>query len=232
ALPISPLTRNRWESAMSIITRRDFVRGAAGLSAAALLVGTSKTSWAQANERIRVAVIGIRGRGMDHIDGFLRQPNVEVATLCDVDQNLFDERIAKYFTSKGQSAPKVETDLRKVMDDDSIDVVSIATPNHWHALAAIWACQAGKDVYVEKPCSHNVFEGRKLVEAAEKYNRIVQHGTQIRSCKAIREAMHFLHTGGLGEVYMARGLCFRWRDSIGIEPDGPVPDGVDYDMWL
>lgn len=217
---------------MQGMSRREFVKGAAaGVGAASVLLGTSRSAWSQANDRVRIAVVGIRGRGGEHIDSFLGREGVELATLCDVDENLFAARV-KSIEEKGFKAPKLEKDLRRVLEDDSIDAVSIATPNHWHALAAIWACQAGKDVYVEKPCSHNVFEGRKLVEAAEKYNRIVQHGTQIRSSEAIREAVDFLHRGGLGEVYMARGLCYRWRDSIGIEEDGPVPEGVDYDLWL
>ncbi len=218
---------------METITRRDFVKGAAaGIGAASVLLGTSRSAWAQANDRIRIAVIGINGRGKSHLDGFIGRENVEVATICDIDENLFGPRIKSYFEEKGQKAPKIETDMRKVMEDDSIDAVSIATPNHWHSLAAIWACQAGKDVYVEKPCSHNVFEGRKLVEAAAKYDRIVQHGTQIRSSKAIIEAMQMLQDGVIGEVYMARGLCYKRRGSIGIKPDEPVPAGVDYDKWL
>ena len=118
-----------------------------------------------------------------------------------------------------------------MFDDPNIDVVSIATPNHWHALATIWACQAGKDVYVEKPVSHNVSEGRRMVEAARKYGRIVQAGTQCRSHKGIQDAMAFLHSGKLGEVYLARGLCYKPRGSIGTKPVGPVPDGLDYDLW-
>jgi predicted dehydrogenase len=227
------------EMDMKQISRRTFVKGA-GAGAAGAIVGSAlgtrvaqaaDTAVAGANDRIRVAVLGIRGRGGDNIRGFLNQDNVEVATLCDIDENLFEDRLAA-FDQANLKRPKIETDLRRVMDDESIDVVSIATPNHWHALAAIWACQAGKDVYVEKPCSHNIFEGRKLVEAAQKYKRIVQHGTQIRSHEAIREAMDLLRDGVIGEVYMARGLCYRWRDSIGIEEDCPVPLGVDYDLWL
>jgi predicted dehydrogenase len=118
------------------------------------------------------------------------------------------------------------------MDDKSIDIVSIATPNHWHALAAVWACQAGKDVYVEKPVSHNVSEGRKIAEAARAHARIVQTGTQSRSMSGVREAMEFLRSGKLGKVYLARGLCFKRRDSIGQKADAPLPKGVDYNIWL
>ena len=214
---------------MSEMTRRHFIEGSA-LSAAVL--GTSKSVWAGANERVRVAVLGIRSRGKSHLGGFQALENVEVVALCDPDSNLFEPRMKEFFDDKGLKRPKCEQDLRRIMEDDSIDVVSIATPNHWHSLAAIWACQAGKDVYVEKPCSHNVFEGRKLVEAARKYKRVVQHGTQIRSSAGIQEAVQQLRDGVIGEVYMARGLCYRWRDSIGKKPDSEVPEGVDYNLWL
>lgn len=218
---------------MAELTRRNFIKGAAtgaavGLTAAA----ASSKAWAGANDKIRVAVIGIRGRGRSHIEAFRDLPNCEVATLCDIDTNLFEERLKQMFDDKGIARPKVEQDLRRVMEDDSIDVVSVATPNHWHSLAAIWAIQAGKDVYVEKPCSHNIFEGRQLVEAARKHDRIVQHGTQIRSNPAIREAIQHIRDGLLGEVYMARGLCYRWRGSIGHTPVEAVPEGVDYNIWL
>ena len=123
-------------------------------------------------------------------------------------------------------------DIRRLLDDKSIDAISVATPNHWHALATIWACQAGKDVYVEKPVSHNVSEGRRMVEAARKYERIVQTGTQCRSHKGIQDAIDFLRSGKLGQIYMAKGLCYKPRGSIGHKPDGPVPANVDYDIWL
>ena len=125
----------------------------------------------------------------------------------------------------------LEQDLRRVMDNKDIDVVSIATPNHWHALAVIWACQAGKDVYVEKPGSHNIWEGRKMVEATHKYDRIVQHGVQLRSSPAVNEAIQLMRDGYIGRVYMARGLVFRWRGDIGDQGFSPVPEGLDYDLW-
>src|SRR6185437_9761352 len=131
-----------------------------------------------ANNRVRVAIIGLRGRGQEHIRRYGALPNVEIAALCDIDDNVMRERLPE--AQKFGSHPKTYTDIRKVLDDKSIDAVSIATPNHWHSLMAIWACQAGKDVYVEKPCSHNLWEGGQLVRAAEKYNRVVQHGTQSR----------------------------------------------------
>src|SRR5262249_15625661 len=156
---------------------------------------------------------------------------VEIAALCDVDASVMSEgsQDVEKFTKK---KPKEYVDIRKLLEDKSIDVVSIATPNHWHSLMGIWACQAGKDVYVEKPCSQSYWEGKQLVAAARKYNRIVQHGTNSRSTVALREAMQKLKEGVIGEVYMARGLCFKWRDTIEKKKDGPVPPGVDYDLWL
>jgi len=214
---------------MNDLSRRTFVKGAA-LGVAAMAATPSARG--SANERIRVAVIGIRGRGGDHLEGLLAQPNVEVATLCDVDSRLFDPVSKKFFGEKGLPIPKFATDMRKVFEDDSIDAVTIATPNHWHSLAAIWAMQAGKDVYCEKPCSHNLFEGRQLVNAAKKYKRICQHGTQIRSSPAIQDAVKKLGEGVIGEVYMARGLCYRWRPTIGHFDVSEPPKEVDYNSWL
>jgi len=155
---------------------------------------------------------------------------VRVTTICDVDRSTF-EPANKLLQGKGQPAKFVQ-DLRRVMDDKNIDVVSIATPNHWHALATIWACQAGKDVYVEKPVSHNVVEGRRMVEAARKYGRVVQTGTQSRSHEPIQEAVKFMQEGKLGKVFLAKGLCYKPRGSIGHKADAPVPAGVDYNIWL
>ncbi len=203
--------------------------GTAGAVAAAQLIGTSK-SWAGANDTIRIAVLGVNGRGRSHINGHQPAENVEVVTLCDPDEQILAQR-AKEFGEKYNKTFKTETDLRRVLDDPDIDAVSIATPNHWHSLAVIWACQAGKDAYVEKPGSHNIYEGRKMIEAAHKYNRIVQHGVQLRSSPAIQEAVKLLREGVIGDVYMARGLCFRWRASIGHKPVEPVPDYLHYDLW-
>jgi len=179
-----------------------------------------------ANDRVRVAVCGLHGRGKDHLDGFSRVPNVEIAALCDVDENVLRKRLGEV-----GGKPQTYVDIRKLLEDKFIDAISIATPNHWHSLMSIWACQAGKDVYVEKPCSHNLWEGGHLVRAAEKYNRVVQHGTQIRSAPAIEEAIKGLREGVLGEVYMARGLCFKRRDTIGHASEEAVPAGVHYDLW-
>jgi predicted dehydrogenase len=160
----------------------------------------------------------------------MNQPDAEVTCLCDVDLKVANQRAAEFEKRYGKK-PKVVQDLRRVFEDKEIDAVTIATPNHWHSLAAIWACQAGKDVYVEKPGSHNIYEGRKMVEAAHKYNRIVQHGVQLRSSEAVREAVDHLKKGTIGNVYMARGLVFRWRPSIGKKGVEPVPEGLDYNMW-
>src|SRR5262249_36542848 len=151
---------------------------------------------------------------------------VEVAALWDVDEAVLAERRAQV-----GGTPRTVADVRRVLDDPTIDAVSIATPDHWHALMAIWACQAGKDVYVEKPCSHNLWEGRQLVAAARKYRRIVQHGTQSRSAPAMIDAIRHVQSGTLGEIYLARGLCFKHRETIGRAPAEPVPHGVDYDLW-
>jgi len=215
---------------MGNVTRRGFVKGTAATTAG-LLLGTSKTSWAGANDRIRVAVLGINGRGKSHMGGFSALKDVEVTTLCDPDSRLFKPRSEKYFTKRGRPAPKVEQDLRRVLEDKDIDVISIATPNHWHSLATIWACQAGKDVYVEKPMTHNIYEGRKVLDAAKKYNRIVQHGTQLRSSKGFQEGIQLLKDGFIGDVYMARCVCYKWRPSIGPAHPGKPPKELDWDVW-
>ncbi len=183
------------------------------------------------NEVLRVAVCGVNGRGMEHIQGWGKNKNdVRITTICDVDLNVTG-KAKKAVERIYQAVPTVVQDVRRVLDDKSIDAISIATPNHWHALLTIWACQAGKDVYVEKPVSHNVTEGRRMVEAARNHGRIVQTGTQCRSHKGMQDAMAFLHAGHLGQVYLAKGLCYKRRDSIGHKPDEPVPAGLDYDLW-
>ncbi|MBM4156294.1 MAG: Gfo/Idh/MocA family oxidoreductase [Lentisphaerae bacterium] len=208
--------------------RQVLAGGAAGLGA--MLWGTNK-AWAGANDRVRVAVIGIHGMGQSHIQAYQALPNVEVAALCDIDENLFEGVIDKYFTKKNRPKPKTYTDLRRLYEDKDIDAVSVVTPNHWHTLASIWAIQAGKHVSVEKPCCHNIYEGRKLVEASKKYKVIVQDGAEQRSNPCSQTMARFLQEGGLGEVYMAKGLCYKWRKTIGREPDEPVPAGVHYDLW-
>ncbi len=249
------------------ISRRDFA-SRIGAAAAGIVVGGelfgSRANAAPnvggrilgANDRVVTASIGIRGQGNALKRGFARLKNVEIKTLCDIDGNLFpsranDERLKDVPTFK----PGYAQDLRRVLDDKDIDAIVIAVPNHWHALATIWGLQAGKHVYVEKPSSHTVWEGRKMVEAQARYGKIVQVGTMNRSRPAVRQAIKFLHDGGIGKVYMARGLCFKPRPAIGKYPDGPMAPGekyaltitsktpeptydqqylskVDYDLWL
>jgi len=183
------------------------------------------------NDTIRAAILGVHSRGTAHMTGFMGTKGVRVAVLCDPDSKVLAKR-AKEFEDKYGVKVETETDLRKVFDRKDIDVVSVATPNHWHALATIWGCQAGKDVYVEKPGSHNIFEGRKMVDAAKKHNRIVQHGVQLRSSEAIREAVDHLRKGLIGKVYMARGLVFRSRPSINHAKDpDTVPSNLDWNLW-
>ncbi len=214
------------------LSRRSFIKSSAGVAAvaAAVPIFVPKKVFG-ANDTIRVAVLGVNGRGKSHINGFEALDNVEVVTLCDPDGQVLDQR-ASEFGEKYNKTYKTEKDLRKVYEDKDVDAVSIATCNHWHALATIWACQAGKDVYVEKPGSHNIFEGRKMVEAATKYDRIVQHGVQLRSSKALQEVVQLMRDGIIGRVYMSRGLVFRWRPDIGKHGFEPAPDYLDYDLWL
>lgn len=214
---------------MSDVNRRTFLSTTAGAVAGASLA--ARAGAGGANDTIRAAVLGLNGRGQAHMEGFTGVDGVKIAVLCDPDEVVLNQR-AEQFESRYGYRPDVEKDLRKVYDRDDVDVVGIATPNHWHALATIWACQAGKDVYVEKPGSHNIFEGRKMVEAAKKYDRIVQHGVQLRSSEAVREAVDHLRNGTIGKVYMSRGLVFRWRPSIGqfTDPDTP-PATLDWDLW-
>ncbi len=220
------------------MTRREFLArstmAAAGVAAASSLAAPRKNVLGNqmgANETINMAVMGIRGRGQSLINNFGEMENVRIKTLCDVDEKLFPDRVKMTEEVQG-SRPGTEYDIRRVLEDPDIDAVGMATPNHWHALGTIWACQAGKHVYCEKPASHNIWEGRKMVDAARKYNRIVQIGFQNRSRQNTNAAMKFLHEGGIGEVYMARGLCFKPRGDIGNPPNQPVPEGLHYDLWL
>ncbi len=206
--------------------RRTFLFGSAGAVASA-----SASLGKSANDTVRLAILGVNGRGAEHIEGFQPLKNIEIVALCDPDQNVARKRAAEFEQKYGKRV-RTETDLRRVFDNPEIDAVSIATPNHWHALATIWACQAGKDVYVEKPGSHNLFEGRKMIEAAARYRRIVQHGVQLRSAPALQEAVRKLREGVIGQVYMGRALIYRWRPSIGHFQNEPVPAGLDYGLWL
>ncbi len=213
------------------LTRRSFLK-TSGYGVSAFYI--AKTSWAQSSpgDTIRAGVIGFRSRGQSHISSLsnLKHKGVTVAALCDVDAKVLDGGVKK-LGNKNIKA-KGYTDLRKMLEDKDLDVISIATPNHWHSLAAILAIQAGKDVYVEKPVSHNVWEGRQLVNAARKYKRIVQTGTQSRSSDGLQEAVRWIQAGNLGKIEIARGLCYKNRPSIGLtKGPHPVPENIDWDLW-
>ena len=219
---------------MENIDRRSFIKKS-GVATAAAFVSSPIINQASKktgpNDTINVAVIGIRSRGKDLYRSLAKIPNVKITVLCDIDQRLLPEAVAEVEKLTGFK-PSTSTEYRKVLENKDIDVVTIATPNHWHALMTIWACQAGKDVYVEKPVSHTVLEGRKMVDAARKYMRVVQTGTQARSSIPAIQAIEWLNDGGLGEIYMAKGLCLKPRGSIGHVKDGAVPEGVNWDAFL
>ena len=211
------------------MNRRRFL-SATGSTAAAL-TAAEYSRVLGANERLNVAVIGVNGRGKAHIRAATDNPKTEVAAVVDIDQAVAEKAAALAAQQQGRK-PKEYGDLRDMLQDKSIDIVTVATTNHWHALATIWAVQAGKDVYCEKPASHNIWEGRKMVEAARKYKRIVQIGQQSRSTPHKIEAVRRLREGAIGELYMAKGLCYKRRKSIGVRSTSAVPPGVDYDIWL
>jgi predicted dehydrogenase len=218
---------------MSHLSRRQFLENTMLATAATALAGRARTSFAaddEAGEKLRIAVVGVNGRGGSHIAEFGARKDCEIAAIVDADE-VIGNRKADDIEKRFGKRPTVYLDMRKCFDDKSIHVASIATPNHWHALSAIWAIQAGKDVYVEKPVSHNVTEGRRAVEAARKYKKIVQTGTQSRSNPGMREAIKFMHDGGIGEVKLARGLCYKPRGSIGPRGNYDIPASVDYDLW-
>jgi predicted dehydrogenase len=215
---------------MKSLTRRSFLKQSA-LGAGVL--GWSARSWAAvagANEDVRLAVVGFNGRGKDHIKAWTSTPGVRLTALCDVDKKVLDAEADRL----ASSGTKVEAyqDIRQLLQSKNVDAISIATPNHWHALASIWGMQAGKDVYVEKPVSHDVWEGEKMIEAAQRYNKIVQTGTQSRSSHGIKEAVAWVQRGNLGKIRVSRALCYKPRPSIG-KTVGPqaVPATVDYDLW-
>ncbi len=210
--------------------RRTFVKTAAGALAAspAFAAGARVLG---ANDTIRVAVLGVNGRGQSHYNGLQPLKNVEVTHFVDPDLEVGRQRAGE-FEEKHGHRPEVVQDLRRVLENKDIDVITIATPNHWHTLAAIWACQAGKDVYIEKPATHTYNEGLSLVAAAKKYERIVQHGVQLRSSEAVQEAVQKMRDGLIGDVYMARATIFKWRPKMENFPDETPPSTLDYDLWV
>jgi predicted dehydrogenase len=215
-------------------TRKEFLKASLVGGGVALMtrsgVAAAVAAPGSANGDVRLAIVGVNGKGGAHIKDFKKVAGARIVALCDVDSQVLAKRVAEL--AKDNIKVKSYSDYRKLLEDPSIDAVLIATPNHWHSLMTIWACQAGKDVYVEKPLSHNVWEGRKAVEAAKKYNRIVQGGTQSRSSVELQEAAAYLQAGKLGKIQWVRGLCYKPRPSIG-KTTGPqaVPSHIDYDQW-
>ncbi len=219
------------------LSRRDFLSTSAGMAAAATLcpVGSLQAAAEKRsnspNERLGVAVVGVRGRGRSHIAGYLNLDDSEVLYVCDPDEH-FGLMRQEQVAAKQKRAPKFVEDFRKVLDDPAVDCISVATPNHWHALISILAMQAGKDVYVEKPVSHNVWEGRQIVNAARSLGRICQAGTQSRSSPSLQEAVRWVHDGNLGAIKYAIGTCYKARWNIG-KSDTPlaIPKSLNYDLW-
>ena len=214
------------------INRRRFLKTSVGT---AIVAGTAPFVWGRsvlgANEKVVVGVMGIRGRGNELAKWFAERDDVDVAYLADVDTRLFKGRVDAIERISGKR-PKLVQDFRRMLDDKDVDAIVIATPDHWHALGTVLACRARKDVYVEKPTSHSIWESRKMVEAARKYDRIVQVGTQNRSAEYCMKAFEYIRSNDFGSVHFVRVLNSKPRSTIGTKPDTEVPQGVDYDMWL
>jgi len=212
---------------MKTLNRRTFLKSTVLTAATFSLPARSWAQVAGSNSDVRVAVVGFNGRGGDHISSLTKIDGARVTALCDADTNV----LARGLKQLGEL--ESYTDIRKLLESKNVDAISIATPNHWHALATIWAIQAGKDVYVEKPVSHNVSEGRRAVEFARKHNKIVQTGTQSRSSiEGIKAAVDWVKEGHLGKIKVARGLCYKPRGSIGkVDGPQPIPANIDYDLW-
>ncbi|MCI0459030.1 MAG: Gfo/Idh/MocA family oxidoreductase [Gemmataceae bacterium] len=220
---------------MTLQTRRSFLKTLAA-AATVTVAGTKSTGRVLgANETIRIGVAGLNGRGSAHVGAFAGMQGVQVTYLIDPDTRTFRNRLNQV-RKAGGNMPQTVQDIRRALEDRNVDAIAIATPNHWHALMTVWACQAGKDVYVEKPCSHNVFEGRIAVEAARRHNRIVQHGTQSRSGGSWPQVMDVIRSGKLGRLLVARGLCYKRRDnSNGRVPSVNrvnAPKELDFSLWL
>lgn len=212
---------------MARLNRRDFLTGSLAAGAALALPHSRVLG---ANEDIRVAVIGFNGRGTSHISDLVGMKGVRLVALCDVDPAVLARQVAEL----DKKSIKVETysDVRKLLERKDLDAITTATPNHWHSLIGVWACQAGKDAYIEKPISHNVWEGRQLVKAARKYKRIVQGGTQSRSSGRLMNAVQYVQGGNLGKIRAVYGMCYKPRQSIGKAGKGEIPTGLDYDLWV
>jgi predicted dehydrogenase len=234
---------------MSPFSRREFLERGAILSAAmAAGAGAAKADdeatkvaakKGLANDKLRVAIVGLHSRGMSHVEGFAQVDrrgtphnyNAIITHVCDCDEGVIGKAMTAVEKDAGK-APTYVKDFRKLLDNKDIDVITIATPNHWHATMAVWAMQAGKDVYCEKPATHHVAEGRIMVEAAKKYNKIIQVGTQSRSNPGMRQAIEAVHSGRIGKVDLAYGTCYKSRPSIGkVDKDQDPPKTMDYDLW-
>jgi predicted dehydrogenase len=219
---------------MSELTRRDFLKSTMA-TGVAMTLAAPYSKVRGANNDIRLAVVGVGGQGGGHIRNFGRVPGVRIVAICDADRDHLERHLENF--KKNNQDVTGYTDVRKLLDDKNIDVISSATPNHWHSLVTVWACQAGKDVYIEKPVSHEIWEGRKMVEAARKYNRIVQTGTQKRSSEAHKDAYKWIHEGNLGPIKWVRSLCYkaRYEGTNGIvngtNGPVPVPPSIDYNLW-
>ncbi|MEO2088925.1 MAG: Gfo/Idh/MocA family oxidoreductase [Gemmataceae bacterium] len=225
---------------MNWFNRREFLERTAILGAASAALGLPtaqakdepSAKKGSANDRLKVAVVGVHGRGMSHVGGFLnKNANCEIVAICDADTAVIGKAMSAVQKAQG-AEPKFVQDFRKLIEDKSIDVISIATPNHWHATMAVWAMRAGKDVYCEKPATHNVHEGRLMAEASRKYNKICQVGTQSRSNPGMRDSIKYIHDGKIGKVSVAYGTCYKPRKSIGkVSGDQEPPKTMDYDLW-
>ncbi len=218
---------------MSHLSRRQFLGRSLAAAGAGFAIGGTKSSGRilGANDTVRIGVAGLHGRGGEHVKQWSGMKGVDITYLIDPDSRTYGERIAQ-INKAGGSSPKTVTDIRKALEDPELDAISVATPNHWHSLATVWSCQAGKDVYVEKPCSHNVHEGRISVDAARKYGRVVQHGTQSRSDKKWAELAGIVKEGRYGKLLVSRALCYKDRKSIGVKPNATPPEQVDFNLWL
>lgn len=218
---------------MPRLNRRRFLKTGLAAAATITLAGTKSSGKVLgANDTIRIAVAGLNGRGSAHVDAYAGMKDVEIVYLIDPHKGTYAKRLDQLAKKKANSKPKTIQDFRQALDDKDLQAISIATPNHWHAPMTIMACQAGKDVYVEKPCSHNVHEGRIAVEMARKNNRIVQHGTQSRSSDSWAQLAALVRSGKLGKLLVSRALCYKSRGSIGTKPNGEVPADLDFNLWL
>src|SRR6185312_9809839 len=221
------------------LTRRRFLESSLATAATITVAGTKSSGKVLgANDTVRIGVAGLNGRGGSHVGEFGSMKNVEVVYLIDPHQGTYKGRIAQ-LAKAGRKEPTCVQDVRKALEDKNLDAISIATPNHWHALMTIWACQAGKDVYVEKPCSHNIHEGRIAVETAHKYKRIVQHGTQSRASSGFANLAAIAKSGKYGKLLVSRGLCYKdggdkgsTRGNIGFKPTKAPPAALDFNIWL